>query len=558
MGTSSLIVRIFYISLCILTLSAEFLLENEHLLPGLAYFEQLSPQSRLDIENQIHSQLFKNDQNSSLFNLIGILAYDKGNWTAASQHFRKACQIEGYGHEAYVRNWIEAERKSDSSSIIITLRNTISKNMERSSLLQALIDEVQNSNSEYSYRQMLQIIRQFPSRYEFWLVFVNLHINYHFAKSSKHTNGDAERVSYEEEALLVQYGLTMFPNSPELLLVRTMHLLSINDVGCAEVFMGKTQRYRGFDQGVVPGTHYETVANAVTAAVIGVGVSDSTIYTTHTYCMPSIEQHSIASYQPIYALVNSIAGEQWARAPNITSFDQSVENSLLTSSILETYDTNIETTTAAEKVFLPSLQVGCNRYDVCALPGFLIADAMPAITTHFLTHGYDLHMIANASIGLVYSSHMLEHLSHTLPPASCREDAGSSSSSSTTATSSTHIKRAVHCEQSELDATLTEWRRVLSPGGRLLVSVPDLSVLAATFIHERTTPEDRIYLMKFMFGGQIDQYDFHKVGFYPEYMMELLTSHGFCNITQVPEFAIFKDASWNMVRISLSVHAIAC
>ena len=41
-------------------------------------------------------------------------------------------------------------------------------------------------------------------------------------------------------------------------------------------------------------------------------------------------------------------------------------------------------------------------------------------------------------------------------------------------------------------------------------------------------------------------------------MMELLTSHGFCNITQVPEFAIFKDASWNMVRISLSVHAIAC
>jgi hypothetical protein len=61
-----------------------------------------------------------------------------------------------------------------------------------------------------------------------------------------------------------------------------------------------------------------------------------------------------------------------------------------------------------------------------------------------------------------------------------------------------------------------------------------------------------------MFGGQIDQYDFHKTGFYEDMLERLLRARGFCNVTRVPLFSVFKDASWNSDKISLSILAVAC
>jgi predicted SAM-dependent methyltransferase len=198
--------------------------------------------------------------------------------------------------------------------------------------------------------------------------------------------------------------------------------------------------------------------------------------------------------------------------------------------------------------YLPSLQVGCSQYATCALPGFLVADAVPAVSTHFLTQAYHLEMVEDASVGLVYSSHTLEHLSHNLPPARC----------------STHPKpdlSVVGCG-SEVQEALREWRRVLAAGGQLLVSAPDLEALAAYFVHPDTTSTERAVLQAVLFGGQHNVYDFHKTGLFYALLQELLREAGFCDVRRVPEFGIFADTSGKVLSagkpISVNVRATAC
>jgi predicted SAM-dependent methyltransferase len=65
----------------------------------------------------------------------------------------------------------------------------------------------------------------------------------------------------------------------------------------------------------------------------------------------------------------------------------------------------------------------------------------------------------------------------------------------------------------ELQAGLREWHRVLAPGGRLYVSVPDLAVLAKLFLTEGLSLDDRLFVVRMIFGGHVDAHDYHQMGF---------------------------------------------
>mmetsp|Transcript_5852 Transcript_5852/g.9656 ORF Transcript_5852/g.9656 Transcript_5852/m.9656 type:complete len:728 (+) Transcript_5852:54-2237(+) len=203
---------------------------------------------------------------------------------------------------------------------------------------------------------------------------------------------------------------------------------------------------------------------------------------------------------------------------------------------------------AAPTVVLPSLQIGCSSWDRCVRPGFLIADAVANVTTHFVTLAYSLPMIATGSIGLVYSSHTLEHLSYNLPPR-------------TTCAHYPQSDETVPGCANEVDTALQEWRRVLVAGGQLLVGVPDLQAIASFFIETKSHREKNI-AQQILHGGQINQFDVHKTGFHFGYLKQLLDRHGFCNVTQVDEFGLFRDASRTTFyfgkSISLNVQATAC
>jgi predicted SAM-dependent methyltransferase len=96
----------------------------------------------------------------------------------------------------------------------------------------------------------------------------------------------------------------------------------------------------------------------------------------------------------------------------------------------------------------------------------------------------------------------------------------------------------------ELLEALTEWHRVLQPGGVLSVSVPDLDVLARLYLDKtKHTLSDRFFLMSMIFGGHADKHDYHYVGLNEELLSHCLRLAGFIDIRKVAGFGIFDDTS---------------
>ncbi|WP_254508120.1 methyltransferase domain-containing protein [Anatilimnocola floriformis] len=113
----------------------------------------------------------------------------------------------------------------------------------------------------------------------------------------------------------------------------------------------------------------------------------------------------------------------------------------------------------------------------------------------------------------------------------------------------------------EAPQVLRECHRILIPGGKVYISVPDLDVLARIFVaRDKLTFQERFLLMRMMFGGQVDNQDYHLAGWTSEFLEKYLRSASFVNIQRHPTFGLFRDASEVRFRgqlISLNVTAEA-
>lgn len=157
-------------------------------------------------------------------------------------------------------------------------------------------------------------------------------------------------------------------------------------------------------------------------------------------------------------------------------------------------------------------------------PNWKILNIQTGSNVDFVGNCTDLGQFADGSVASIYASHVLEHLGY----------------------------------QKELPTALGEFHRVLVPGGSLMLSVPDLEKLCQGLIQPRNSAEIRFHLMRIMFGGQTDPYDFHKVGLTWEFLNMFLRQAGFQQIERVDEFGLFDDASslrLGGVLISLNVQA---
>ncbi|MEX0808201.1 MAG: methyltransferase domain-containing protein [Dongiaceae bacterium] len=156
--------------------------------------------------------------------------------------------------------------------------------------------------------------------------------------------------------------------------------------------------------------------------------------------------------------------------------------------------------------------------------GWKILDVRPGPHVDFVGRCTDLSQFADGSVAGVYSAHVFEHLGF----------------------------------RSELPQALAEVRRVLSPGARFYISVPDLDRLCRLFIRPDLPLDLRIRVVKMIFGQQAHEFDFHKFGFSFETLTFHLAQAGFAKVTRVREFDLFDDSSRLAVEgTPISVNIIA-
>ncbi|OGU08505.1 MAG: hypothetical protein A2X82_14855 [Geobacteraceae bacterium GWC2_55_20] len=153
-----------------------------------------------------------------------------------------------------------------------------------------------------------------------------------------------------------------------------------------------------------------------------------------------------------------------------------------------------------------------------------ILDILPSPIVDHIAEASDLSDFGEGEFYEVYASHVLEHLDFA----------------------------------DEVLKALAEWYRVLEPGGRLMVSVPDLDCLAELLLIRDLTVGQWQFLTQIIFGGHSNPFDYHNSGYNERYLEQLLKMTGFENICRVETFNIFKDASIMLINgryISLNMVA---
>lgn len=159
--------------------------------------------------------------------------------------------------------------------------------------------------------------------------------------------------------------------------------------------------------------------------------------------------------------------------------------------------------------------------------GWEVLNALPGNHVDHLGNAKDLSRFQDGTFVEIYGSHVLEHFDYAR----------------------------------ELIPVLREWRRVMHPSGRLLISVPDLDVLCELFTdRQRLSPDDRFHVMRMMFGGHVDQYDFHYVGLNEEILARHLKLAGFVACQRIDSMGLFNDTSAMQYAgrpISLNLQAFA-
>ncbi len=157
----------------------------------------------------------------------------------------------------------------------------------------------------------------------------------------------------------------------------------------------------------------------------------------------------------------------------------------------------------ATKISISKLHIGCGNIYI---NNWTNIDILKTGATDLIADITNLHGIPDNSVDQIYSCHVLEHF-----------------------------------EFAKIRPILSEWHRILKPSGELRLSVPDLD--AITKIYQDNLPHFQIPghepWIALIYGGQKDEYDFHKTGFNFCWLKFLLEGIGFdqiCRYDNEPHF----------------------
>ena len=155
--------------------------------------------------------------------------------------------------------------------------------------------------------------------------------------------------------------------------------------------------------------------------------------------------------------------------------------------------------------------------------GWEVLNAVSGPHVDHMGNAADLSMFADETFSEIYSSNVLEHFDYV----------------------------------NEVPGVLKEWHRVLNNKGLLYVSVPDMDRLCELFLmKDALSLQESFHVMRMIFGGHTDQYDYHAVGLNLEFLVSYLTEAGFTRCRNVSGFGMFGDTSdltFHNIPISVNI-----
>ena len=115
-----------------------------------------------------------------------------------------------------------------------------------------------------------------------------------------------------------------------------------------------------------------------------------------------------------------------------------------------------------------------------------------------------------------------------------------------------------HVGRFKVSSTLEGIYRILKKKGKFYVSVPDMDILSHAFVSPLASAENKFRIMRMMFGGQVDQYDFHYFGWNYEFLRDFLKKAGFTDLKKVDTFGLFNDTSdYKLYGFPVSLNLVA-
>ena len=141
-----------------------------------------------------------------------------------------------------------------------------------------------------------------------------------------------------------------------------------------------------------------------------------------------------------------------------------------------------------------------------AKEGWKILNIQKKENVDFVGDMSDLSQFKDNSIDEIYASHVFEHVKYI-----------------------------------DTKKTLIGVHRVLTPGGKFYISVPDMNVLFRQFLEKKNEIKTKIHIIRMIFGGQTDENDFHYFGWDFELLNSLLKNVGFKHIEKVEKLSIFNN-----------------
>lgn len=357
-----------------------------------ASLETNSASTTQEIEHLVHSLYELDKENVSLVYITGVFQYLSSRINDSIQSFRILCDLDEYKTPRYVIQYATVLNTSDPDGAIEVLESGMQSNPKNIALRAALVDAYLYTNRLHdAFRSLIILIGLQPEDYRLWTRFTSFFLSNHGIFHSTLLNKGSAAVEFDIVYIrkLFIIGLQLYPRCAGLLFAEAL------TYALAAHFENNPQHF--------------SCAFDLLQRSIKYGI-EHWVYIDSDGSDKSYR--SLAEYN-LEMIRNAVKRESLEHVVDLTAAVDCIDP-ISKHQYIFSPDSKIDTVPEiVNNSHGQWLQIGCSSTELCAKIGWTSVDALEGLSVHIVAPAYGLEMLPDASFERLYSSHTLEHLSHS-------------------------------------------------------------------------------------------------------------------------------------------------